>query len=122
MLLTEKERNELAVLRDMLVASFKGANFAGVEIDSLVPALDKICGEPTIRCITNLPKFAMHSVLEAVRVSGCVVEWRDKPDELMSSHPDRDRYGSIWSSENDLAPFWNAYFDTRRDDTPQEAE
>ena len=62
-----------------------------------------------MRCITNVNKKDKDKVCAAIAVSGQPVEWRDTPDERMDYYSARDKFGSIWSSEENLSAFWAAY-------------
>lgn len=61
--------------------------------------------------IANMSKSSADKIGRAAAQSGKNVEWRDEPDEKMAYFGERANYGSIWSTESDLRPFWEAYLE-----------
>ena len=62
-----------------------------------------------MECLTNVEKTKKQLVLAAIEASGCAIEWRDHPDERMSGYSKRDKYGSVWTDQQDCSEFWRHY-------------
>ena len=60
------------------------------------------------RCLSNIQIAYRSEVREAIESCGLEIEWRDEPNEWMCP-TQAHRYGSVWSSEQDVSAFWAAY-------------
>jgi hypothetical protein len=67
------------------------------------------CEKSRARCLSNMRKEQKEIILQAIKISGCKIEWRDEPDDRMRYDYDRKDFGSIWSERNDLSEFWRVY-------------
>ena len=72
-----------------------------------------------MKCLNNMLMDKKDIVLKAIEISGAAIEWRDEPDERMTSDSDRANHGSIWSSANNVSDFWRAYNDLQHPPVPK---
>lgn len=60
------------------------------------------------RCLANIQCIYRAAALQAIKECGLAVEWRETPNEWMCP-TQAHRYGSVWSAEQHVRPFWVAY-------------
>jgi len=68
--------------------------------------------------LANMPLAEKADVLQAAKDSGLHIVWKDEPDAYIKGD-ERQKWGSVWSDESRLMPFWEAYRKIGRDRKPK---